>query len=438
MVDNNRQVANKIASGSPSKIRRLRAEEIVSRISTLSQQNFGTLSPVETQRIFHELQVYQIEFEMQNEELRRIQIELDAERERYFDLYNMAPVGYCTLSEQGLILQANFTAATLFGVSQSELINQPITRFITKENQGAYYLYHKQFSQSDKTELCELRMVRNDGIEFWAHLEATGRQNSNHISEYHLIVSNITKHVSMKETLRLNENIMLAQSQKASMGELISMIAHQWRQPLNNLALINQDTYIKLELGKLDDLSIYNSHEKIDGILQFMSKTIDDFRNFFMPDQPEEWVTIADVLSSALNILGQCFNNQNIKIVIQNNSQTPCLIHKNSLVQVFLNILNNAKNALEANSVNPAAITITIDEIQQSLVVTIGDNGGGIPKNIVDKIGQPYFTTKGLMGTGLGLYISQTIIEKYFSGTLTWYNKPEGACFVITLNINKR
>lgn len=438
MVDNNKQVANKIASGSPSKIRRLRAEEIVSRISTLSQQNFGTLSPVETQRIFHELQVYQIEFEMQNEELRRIQIELDAERERYFDLYNMAPVGYCTLSEQGLILQANFTAATLFGVSQSELIKQPITRFITKENQGAYYLYYKQFSQSDKTELCELRMVRNDGIEFWAHLEATGRQNSNNISEYHLIVSNITKHVSMKETLRLNENIMLAQSQKASMGELISMIAHQWRQPLNNLALINQDTYIKLELGKLDDLSIYNSHEKIDGILQFMSKTIDDFRNFFMPDQPEEWVTIADVLSSALNILGQCFNNQNIKIVIQNNSQTPYLIHKNSLVQVFLNILNNAKNALEANSVNPAAITITIDEIQQSLVVTIGDNGGGIPKNIVDKIGQPYFTTKGLMGTGLGLYISQTIIEKYFSGTLTWYNKPEGACFVITLNINKR
>lgn len=436
MVDNNRQLANKIASGSPSKIRRLREEEISQRIATLSQQNFETLSPAKTQQIFHELQIYQIEFEMQNEELRRIQIELDAERERYFDLYNMAPVGYCTLSEHGLILQANLTAAILLGVTKSELINQPITRFITKENQGVYYLYHKQFSQSDKTESCELRMVRNDGIEFWAHLEATGSQNSKNSSEYHLIVSNITKYVSMKETLKLNENIMLAQAQKASMGELISMIAHQWRQPLNNLALINQDMYVKLELGKLDDLSMYSAHEKVDGILQFMSKTIDDFRNFFMPDQPEERITIEDVLSSALNIIGQSFNNQNIKINIQNNSQTAFLIHKNSLVQVFLNILNNAKNTLEANSVKPAVIMISIDEIQQSLVVTICDNGGGIPENIVDKIGQPYFTTKGLMGTGLGLYISQTIIEKYFRGTLTWYNKPEGACFVITLNID--
>lgn len=436
MVNMNRKLANEIASGSPSKIRRLRAEEIILRISSLSQQNFETLSAKETQQIFHELQVYQIEFEMQNEELRRIQLELDAERERYFDLYNMAPAGYCTLSEQGLILQANLTAATLFGVSLSELIKQPITRFITKENRGLYYLYYKQFSQSDKTESCELCMVRNDGLEFWAHLEATGGQNPTNTSEYHLMINDISKYVRMKETLKLNENIMIAQSQKAAMGELMSMIAHQWRQPLNNMALLNQDMYIKWELGKLDSPSFYSSHEQMDGILQFMSKTIDDFRNFFIPDQPKELISIEEVLSNTLKIVGQGLNNLNIQIKIQNNSQTAFLIHKNSLVQVFLNILTNAKNALEANAVNPAAITVTIDEIQKSMVVSICDNGGGIPKNIVDKIGQPYFTTKGLMGTGLGLYISQTIIEKYFDGTLTWYNKPEGACFVITLNID--
>lgn len=436
MVNMNRKLANEIASGSPSKIRRLQAEEITQRIATLSQQNFETLSPVETQRIFHGLQLYQIEFEMQNEELRRIQIELDAERERYFDLYNIAPVGYCTLSEHGLIKQANLTAATLLGVSQNELIKQPITRFITKEHQGNYYLYRKQFDQSLKSHSCELRMMRHDGTEFWAHLEATNAQNPNSTSEYHLIVNDISNYISMKETLKLNENIMLAQSQKAAMGELMSMIAHQWRQPLNNMALINQDMYIKWELGKLDSPSFYSSHEQMDGILQFMSKTIDDFRNFFIPDQPKELISIEEVLSNTLKIVGQSLNNLNIKINIQNNSQTAFLIHKNSLVQVFLNILTNAKNALEANSVKPAAIMISIDEIQESLVVTICDNGGGIPKNIMDKIGQPYFTTKGLMGTGLGLHISQTIIEKYFNGTLTWYNKPEGACFVITLNVN--
>jgi C4-dicarboxylate-specific signal transduction histidine kinase len=227
---------------------------------------------------------------------------------------------------------------------------------------------------------------------------------------------------------------MLAQAQKAAMGELISMIAHQWRQPLNNLALINQDTYIKLGLGKLDDKSVYESHEKIDEILQFMSKTIDDFRNFFSPDQPKELITIEEVINITLKIIGQCYVTTNIAINVHNNSKTAVLIHKNSLVQVFLNILGNAKQALVEANVKPAIITVIIDETPSSIITTIRDNGGGIPEAIIEKLADPYFTTKGLMGTGLGLYISQTIIEKYFSGTLTWFNKHQGACFVITLD----
>jgi C4-dicarboxylate-specific signal transduction histidine kinase len=101
---------------------------------------------------------------------------------------------------------------------------------------------------------------------------------------------------------------------------------------------------------------------------------------------------------------------------------------------VFLNILGNAKHALESAKVKPAIITVIIDETPSSVITTIRDNAGGIPQAIIDKIANPYFTTKGLMGTGLGLYISQTIIEKYFSGTLTWHNKNQGACFVITLD----
>ncbi|MFA5214462.1 sensor histidine kinase [Sulfuricurvum sp.] len=423
----------KTEEGSYSKILRHQAEEVAKRLSALAPQNFTALSPEEMQRIFHELQVYQIEFEMQNEELRRTQVELHAERDRYRELYNMAPVGYCTLSKQGLILQANHTAAKLLGVTQSRLIKEPITRFILAEDQDIYYLYHKQFDHSDKSHSCELRMIRNGGVKFWAHLEATDGQATN-ISEYHLIISDITQYVQMREALKVNEKIMIAQSQKASMGELISMIGHQWRQPLNTIALINQDIYIKMRLGKLDDESIYSSHEKLDGILQFMSKTIDDFRNFFTPDQPKEEIKIVDALNNALKIIGQCFDNRSIAVHIQNNSKTDFLIHKNSLVQVFMNILNNSKYAIEANDVKPAAIMITINDLHDTTVITLCDNGGGIPETILDKIGQPYFTTKGVVGTGLGLYISQTIIEKYFAGTLTWYNNPSGACFVITLN----
>ena len=131
------------------------------------------LSPEEARQTLHELRVHQIELEMQNEELRRAQVELDASRARYFDLYDLAPVGYCTLSEQGLILEANLTAATLLGVPRGALVKQPITRFILAEDQDIYYLHRKRLFETGAPQACELRMVRKDGAPFWAHLEAT-------------------------------------------------------------------------------------------------------------------------------------------------------------------------------------------------------------------------------------------------------------------------
>ncbi|HEX5329227.1 PAS domain-containing sensor histidine kinase [Sulfuricurvum sp.] len=415
---------------SSSRMLRRKAEEAAAR----NPKSLEILSVDETHRLIHELQVHQIELEMQNEQLHLTQVELDRERNRYIDLYNLAPVGYCTLNMQGKILQANLTALNLFGKSQSDLINQSITQFILHEDQDIYYLCQKQSDDFGESRFCELRMIGKNDKPFWAHLETRDGHNPDNIYESHLIISDITKYTMVKEKLKLNEQIMLAQAQKAAMGDLISMIAHQWRQPLNNLALINQDMYIKLELGKLDDKSIYESHEKVDQILQFMSKTIDDFRNFFSPDQPKEWVTIEEVIECTLKIIGQCYVTTNIAINIHNNSQSTLLIHKNSLVQVFLNILENAKHTLETENVKPAIITVIIEETVSSIITTIRDNGGGIPEAIIDKIAQPYFTTKGLMGTGLGLYISQTIIEKYFSGSFTWFNKNQGACFVITLD----
>jgi PAS domain S-box-containing protein len=415
---------------SSSRMLRRKAEEKIAREPKQLEQ----LSNLEAHNLLHELQVHQIELEMQNEQLHMTQVELDRERTRYIDLYNLAPVGYCTLNMQGKILHANLKAATLFDTRQSDLINQSITHFILHEDQDIFYMCQKKSEEVGESRTCELRMIGINKKPFWAHLQTQDGYNPNNVYEYHLIISDITKYMLVKDQLVLNEKIMLAQAQKAAMGDLISMIAHQWRQPLNNLALINQDMYIKLQLGKLDEKSIYDSHEKINGILQFMSKTIDDFRNFFSPDQPKEKVTIEEVIECTLKIIGQCYISTNIAINVHNNSTSALLIHKNSLVQVFLNILENAKHALESSHTKPAIITVIIDETPSSIITTIRDNGGGIPEDIIKKIAEPYFTTKGLMGTGLGLYISQTIIEKYFSGSFTWFNKNQGACFVITLD----
>ncbi len=410
------------------------AEDKARRMADISPKDLDNLSHDEIKRLYYELQVQQIELEMQNDQLKLIQGELVVQRNRYSDLYDLAPVGYCSISADGVIVEINITLLKMLGVNRTDLINQKITDFIFKEDQDTYYLCQKNLGSIGVLRTCEVRMVGKDGIVFWAHLESKDGYDIEHMQESHLIISDISKYRAIQETLKLNENVMLAQAQKASLGELMSMIAHQWRQPLNNIALLNQDMYVKLELGKLDNNSIYYVHEKIDGILQFLSKTIDDFRNFFSPDQAREFVTVNDVLRHTLTIIGECYTTTNIAINIENNSNTALLMHKNSLVQVFLNILGNAKHVLDAKLVKSGVITITIEETSDHIITTICDNGGGIPEDIIDKIAQPYFTTKGVGGTGLGLYISETIIETYFSGNLKWHNNDKGACFVITLN----
>lgn len=386
--------------------------------------------------MLHELHVYQIELEMQNEELRVTEESLEAQRRHYFELYDLAPVGYCTLSEEGLIVQSNLTAVKLLGLTRNELVNQPIANFILKEDQDIYYFYRRQFFDQGKQPSCELRMLKHDGTEFWVHLSATMGKDSKQLPEIHLILSDITKYKILEEQLRLKEEMVYSQSRQAAMGEMMSMIAHQWRQPLNNLALLNQDNFVKMKLGRLDETSFDISHAMIDKNLQFMSKTIDDFRNFFRPDQIKEQTTIESVLESTLAMVGTSLKNNTIEIIRQSTSETELIIHKNSLIHVLLNILSNAKDAFEANNIIQATVMISVDESPEEIKISICDNAGGICEEILDQLAQPYFTTKGVAGTGLGLYISRTIIEKYFSGTLSWNNNAaNGACFVITLEV---
>ncbi len=174
------------------------------------------MSPGETQRLLHELRVHQIELEMQNEELRVSQSELDAARARYFDLYDLAPVGYCTVSEIGLIMESNLTAATLFDVTRAALIKQPISSFILKEDQDIYYLHRKKLFETGEPQTCEMRMLKKDGTIFWAHLTAvlaqapsTGSgQAPDGTKTCRIVMSDITERKKMEEELKQKMNDM--------------------------------------------------------------------------------------------------------------------------------------------------------------------------------------------------------------------------------------
>jgi len=152
---------------------RWRAEEIAQAQGVPSPKDLTTLSLAEALRLVHELRVHQIELQMQNDELCRAQAELNATRERYFDLYNLAPVGYFIVSHEGRILETNLTGVILLGIPRAALVKQPITRFIFKEDQDVYYLHRRELLATGKAHTCELRMVKSDGTAFWVRLTAT-------------------------------------------------------------------------------------------------------------------------------------------------------------------------------------------------------------------------------------------------------------------------
>jgi C4-dicarboxylate-specific signal transduction histidine kinase len=234
------------------------------------------------------------------------------------------------------------------------------------------------------------------------------------------------------------EALLIHQSRLAAMGEMIGAIAHQWRQPLNALGLVQQNLQFKYQMDKLDDDFMNQSMDKSARLIQKMSSTIDDFRNFFKPNKHIESFNIHNIIQSTADLLEAQLKNNNIKLQIICNENLIIKGFQGEFSQVILNLLNNAKDALiENNSRQP---TIIIDAVKNNdtVTITIKDNAGGIPDGIIDKIYDPYFTTKEEgKGTGIGLYMSKIIVENNMSGTLRAFNDAEGANFVIELINNQ-
>jgi len=185
---------------------RQQAEDSLQENQAKKPKKLAPMSADETEIVLHELRVHQIELEMQNVELRRTQVELDAMRARYFSLYDMAPVGYCTISKQGLLLEVNLTAANLLGVARGRKTVQLIfSQFIEKEDQDIYYRHRKQLFETGNPQTCELRMVKKDGASFWAHLSATVVQDEDESTICRVVISDITDRKRADEQLRISE-----------------------------------------------------------------------------------------------------------------------------------------------------------------------------------------------------------------------------------------
>ena len=197
---------------------RRRAEEMPREKAAQSPEDFDALSPEEARRALHELRVHQIELEMQNEELRRAQIELEAARERYFDLYDLAPVGYCTVSEEGLILEANLAAATLLGLPRNAMVKHPLANFILPEDQDIYYLHRKQLLETGVPLACELRMACQGGKVFWARLAMSAAQGVEGSPVCRVVIIDITTRKQAEGELQESEGQLRFESLLAELS----------------------------------------------------------------------------------------------------------------------------------------------------------------------------------------------------------------------------
>ncbi len=198
---------NKKASPKNTLALSCRAEENYREWSNKNPKLYEAMSLGQTRKLLHELSVHQTELEAMNEELRRSQAELEASKERYFDLYNFAPVGYCTLSENGLILDINLTGATLLGMARGELLKRSLTSFILPEDQDIYYRHHRTFLTTAATHACELRMVTSNRTVFWARLEKTAAQDESGTPVCRIVLVDITANKRVEENLRESEQI---------------------------------------------------------------------------------------------------------------------------------------------------------------------------------------------------------------------------------------
>jgi len=236
------------------------------------------------------------------------------------------------------------------------------------------------------------------------------------------------------EELRAKDKILEVQSKQAVMGEMISMIAHQWRQPLSTITLQIANLQFKKLLGQeLSPDEMDSALSEISDTIIYLSDTVDDFQTYFHPDKELQEVEVSELLSRAVNFTKSRVSKNNIVINICEDCVFMIKTYSNEFVQVVLNILNNAIDAHNEKKTKNPIININAEIKDDNLIVSISDNAGGIDKNNLPKLFEPYFSTKGKNGTGLGLYMSQMIVQKQFGGDLSVKSIKDGSVFTINM-----
>lgn len=248
------------------------------------------------------------------------------------------------------------------------------------------------------------------------------------------LYQDITKEFEAKEKLIEKDKLLLAQSRQAAMGEMLSMIAHQWRQPLSSMTAVVTTIEVQQTLGTGFMEKLTKQLKIITDQIDYLSRTITDFTNFFKKDKEKKLLQPSELVDHSLALIGKLLENNGIELDLSISCNKPFYTYVNELQHVFINLIKNAADALIEKDQKGKWIRILCKEEDGFITFQFSDNGGGIDVRWKDQVFEPYFSTKHERnGTGLGLYMSKIIIEKHLEGTLSYVNSDVGAVFTIKI-----
>jgi PAS domain S-box-containing protein len=416
-------------------------------------------------------------FELQQEIEERIRMEerLKENEEKYSTLFNTSYNPIAIISEDGALSDVNGEMVAQFGYERSELLQMYLEMLVVKEHVIRVEEILNKMNKTKKWSF-ELDFVKSWGDVFNAEISAS-RLEIGGRTFIQLVIMDVTSRKKASELLnrrqeylekkvdqevqkrRQNERLMMQQSKMAAMGQMMSAIAHQWRQPLNTIAIFVQDFEDSYKHGELDENYVRDLVQQSMKQINFMSKTIDDFKNFFKPDKDEVIFEVCSETANSTSLLGVQLTRNGIELNIEFNgnivqytdfdsfdSVTETKVYvkgfPNEFKQVLLNLVQNARDAvmdrMEADHSVKGVIEVSVLEKDGMATVSVSDNGMGIEKEIAERIFEPYFSTKEEgKGTGVGLYMSKIIIEQNMRGRLYFENLNPGTKFIVELRSHK-
>lgn len=389
--------------------------------------------------------------------------ELQRSESRYRTIFERSKDAVFIL-EEGKVSYCNETTLKMFGIHlKSSILGMPMTQFFptyqpdgnhTERLFNDYLTITTTLGHSRFEWLAKKTDGRTFYVDIWLQsIELEGKKSihvvlrdidfqkkaQEKIKEQHKELMALNESLEERVDAEVQKNhekeqLLLHQSRLAQMGEMISMIAHQWRQPLSAISTSSANLKLQIELDQYNSENFKQGLDNVDNYVQHLSQTINDFRNFFRPDNEQEECSLADLIERSIEIIKKSFENNEITVTIKQHKDITLYTYPHEIMQVVLNILKNAEDIFIEREIKPAELIIETREDDDNYIVAFEDNAGGIDEEIIEKIFDPYFSTKNKKnGTGLGLYMSKVIISEHCHGTLTADNTEAGARFTMTL-----